>query len=83
MINHLRIPDPCQQQWNGMEPQENGRYCGSCQQTVIDFTNASEQEIIDYFAANAGKKSAAVNRVIVGAKHGSIYKAKRGELKPK
>ncbi|MCW3085478.1 MAG: hypothetical protein JWP12_2844 [Bacteroidetes bacterium] len=57
MINKLSIPNPCHENWNGMTPDENGRFCGSCQKIVIDFTTKTEQEIIDYFAANAGKRT--------------------------
>jgi TonB family protein len=56
MIKNFSVPNPCHEKWDGMQPQENGRYCGSCQKVVIDFTNKTEQEIIDYIQANTGKK---------------------------
>ncbi|MGZ4054764.1 MAG: energy transducer TonB [Bacteroidia bacterium] len=56
MIKNISVPNPCQEKWDSMQPQENGRYCGSCQKIVIDFTNKTEQEIIDHIAANSGKK---------------------------
>jgi TonB family protein len=56
MIKNISVPNPCQEKWDGMQPQENGRYCGSCQKIVIDFTHKTEQEIIDHIAANSGKK---------------------------
>jgi hypothetical protein len=31
-----------------MNPQNNGRYCGSCAKVVVDFTSKSEQEIIQH-----------------------------------
>ncbi len=55
MINKLNIPSPCHENWNGMIPNENGRFCGSCQKTVVDFTTKTEQEIIDYFATHTRK----------------------------
>lgn len=39
-----------------MQPRENGRYCGSCQKVVVDFKNMSDEEILDYFQNNAGKR---------------------------
>ncbi|MCW3071469.1 MAG: energy transducer TonB [Bacteroidetes bacterium] len=50
------IPNPCHESWDAMTAQENGRYCGSCRKVVIDFTQMTEQQIIDHLAANTGKK---------------------------
>ena len=56
MINKFNVPDPCSESWKGMLPQDNGRYCGSCQKVVIDFTGKTNEEIIDYISANSGKR---------------------------
>jgi TonB family protein len=56
MIKNFSVPNPCHEKWDGMQSKNNGRYCDSCQKVVIDFTNKTEQEIIDYIAANTGKK---------------------------
>jgi len=45
----LNIPKPCHENWNAMSPKEQGRYCGSCQKTVVDFSVMSDKEIVDYF----------------------------------
>ena len=45
----LHIPEPCHEDWNSMVPVEKGRYCTSCQNQVIDFTNMSDQQLIAYF----------------------------------
>lgn len=37
-----------------MQPKENGRHCDSCQKTVIDFRNKTDEEIIRYLRDNAG-----------------------------
>ncbi|MGL5888741.1 MAG: hypothetical protein ACRC3B_02580, partial [Bacteroidia bacterium] len=34
-----------------MHPQANGRFCDSCCKVVVDFTNFSDQEIVDYLQA--------------------------------
>ncbi len=39
-----------------MKPQYEGRFCKSCSKVVVDFTNKSEQEIIEYLNKNAEKK---------------------------
>lgn len=44
----LSIPEPCNEDWQKMLPNEKGRFCLNCQKTVVDFTNKSNQEIINY-----------------------------------
>jgi hypothetical protein len=45
----LNIAEPCHENWQHMTPQEQGRFCGSCQKTVVDFTMLSDQEVLNYF----------------------------------
>ena len=40
----------CSEDWNNMKPCEQGRFCGSCQKTVVDFTEKSDAEIQEMFA---------------------------------
>ncbi len=47
----VNIPEPCHEDWNKMDTQEKGRFCGSCQKLVIDFTAMSDSEIVNYFKA--------------------------------
>ena len=46
----IRIPSPCQEDWDAMRPEEKGRHCASCQKTVVDFTGMSDGEIIRHLA---------------------------------
>ncbi|MDO1500931.1 carboxypeptidase-like regulatory domain-containing protein [Winogradskyella maritima] len=48
----LNIPEPCHEDWNVMSPREKGRHCVSCQKTVIDFTNATDETIVKSFINN-------------------------------
>lgn len=41
----ISIPSPCHEDWNKMNPNSNGRYCNSCEKTVVDFTNKNSNEI--------------------------------------
>ncbi len=45
----VNLPEPCHEDWNKMDSQEKGRFCGSCQKLVIDFSVMSDTEIINYF----------------------------------
>ena len=45
----LEIPTPCQENWDAMSASEKGRFCGSCQQTVMDFSILTDYEIAQFF----------------------------------
>jgi hypothetical protein len=42
----IQIPQPCHEPWSEMQPTEQGRFCASCQKTVIDYTALSDQELV-------------------------------------
>lgn len=46
----LKISTPCQESWNQMSEKASGRFCGSCQHEVIDFSVMTDQQIISYLA---------------------------------
>ena len=50
----LSIPKPCHENWNVMTPEDKGRFCASCQKTVIDFTNMSDRQVAEFFKKPAG-----------------------------
>lgn len=41
----ISIPTPCHEGWDNMAPNDRGRFCASCQKTVVDFTNMPDREI--------------------------------------
>jgi CarboxypepD_reg-like domain len=45
----ISIPTPCTEDWNNMTPDKNGKFCASCQKSVVDFTRMSDAEIFRYF----------------------------------
>jgi len=45
----LQIPEACHQDWDKMTAQDKGRFCGSCQKTVVDFTTMSDQQVLNFF----------------------------------
>lgn len=45
----IQIPSPCHEDWNQMLPAEQGRFCQSCEKTVVDFSQMSDEQVLDYF----------------------------------
>ncbi len=52
----ISVPEPCHEDWNKMTPDEKGAFCGSCQKSVVDFSNKSPEEIGSILKASAGQK---------------------------
>jgi hypothetical protein len=48
----ISIPDPCSESWDAMLVKDSGRFCNSCQKTVIDFTKMSDEDFVAYFRNN-------------------------------
>lgn len=45
----ISIPTPCHERWQGMNPSQGGRFCQSCQKTVLDFTAKTDREVALFF----------------------------------
>ncbi|WP_316796478.1 carboxypeptidase-like regulatory domain-containing protein [Pedobacter agri] len=50
----ISVNNPCGEKWLNMQPDEVGRFCNSCQKSVTDFTQFSDQDLKDWFAKNHG-----------------------------
>jgi len=48
----IAIPEPCNENWNEMTPNESGRFCLSCSKTVVDFTSMLPNEVQHFFIQN-------------------------------
>jgi len=48
----ISIPQPCHENWHEMTPNERGRFCASCQKTVVDFTDWTDKMLIDFLLKN-------------------------------
>lgn len=47
----IAINEPCHENWNAMQPNNDGAFCLSCQKNVIDFSKKSIHEIKDFFSS--------------------------------
>jgi hypothetical protein len=50
----LNVADPCHEDWEQMSPVEKGRFCGSCQKQVVDFTDMTDTQIATFFKKSTG-----------------------------
>ncbi|MFI5151530.1 MAG: hypothetical protein ACHQRM_17515 [Bacteroidia bacterium] len=50
----LHIANPCFENWEKMLPEEQGRHCLKCKTTVTDFTDMTDQELIQFLSAHKG-----------------------------
>lgn len=52
----ITIPKPCHENWDAMSPDEQGRFCGVCAKSVIDFTKMNDTQVKTFFSENSDKK---------------------------
>ncbi len=51
----VQIPKPCHERWADMRPNEQGRFCASCQKTVVDYTVLSDRELARVLNQSSGE----------------------------
>ena len=52
----LSIPEPCHENWDHMTPTQQGRFCNACAKQVIDFSEMSDSEVLNYFSKVKNEK---------------------------
>jgi hypothetical protein len=62
---YLRIENPCHENWDQMTPMEKGRFCDACQKKVHDFTNSSNDQLIELYKQNNGQICGRVNSTLL------------------
>ncbi len=45
----IQIPKSCQQDWDAMLPNTQGKHCNACQKTVVDFTAMTDAQLAQFF----------------------------------
>lgn len=50
------LTNPCSENWNSMQVDALGRFCQSCQKSVIDFSSKSDDEIKTFLKDRKGEK---------------------------
>lgn len=74
----IGIPDPCHENWNQMSPADKGRFCASCQKTVVDFTYSTDKEIVEFLSKSGDSvcgrfDNRQLNRPLVNAGQSTLY----------
>jgi hypothetical protein len=60
---NLHIETPCHENWDAMQPNENGRFCGSCKKMVIDFSKKTDDEVLHFFENYKNKNNQCCIRI--------------------
>lgn len=58
----LQLKKPCQENWESMTPQDQGRYCQQCAKNVLDLSQASMLEIAQALKENNGSLCARITQ---------------------
>jgi hypothetical protein len=61
--NRVTIENPCPKSWSKMTAAKDGRFCGSCEKVVIDFSKKTLPEINRYIANSTDKHACGRFRV--------------------
>jgi len=51
----LTVPEPCGENFNKMTPVKGGKFCDSCEKTIVDFRTMSDYQILRFYKENNGK----------------------------
>lgn len=54
-IKRVNIGFSCSKKYESMAPQQGGSFCGNCEKVVLDFSNLTNQEIVEYFEVSSSK----------------------------
>jgi outer membrane protein OmpA-like peptidoglycan-associated protein len=49
-ILRISIPKPCDENWDAMTQQGEGKFCSNCKKLVVDFSQMTNKELLGYFS---------------------------------
>ena len=78
MNDRLKIETPCNEDWTKMSPNKEGRHCGLCDKTVVDFTVMSQEDIANYVTHYS--KAQICGRILVPKKKEPAIQIKLNQL---
>lgn len=53
----IQIKNPCDANWQEMSPASSGKYCGTCEKVVVDFSKMNDVQIKEYFTEYTEQKT--------------------------
>ncbi|MCA6069475.1 carboxypeptidase-like regulatory domain-containing protein [Chryseobacterium sp. RG1] len=56
MKNHIKIQNPCPENWENMQDSAEGKFCKKCSKCVVDFTDKTDKQVQDIFKTANGKE---------------------------
>ncbi len=65
----LILTNPCSENWDEMQPSKTGRFCDKCDKHIVDLTQKSDAELIEFFKK---KKENVCGRLLPAQLHRSI-----------
>ena len=77
MKTRLKIAEPCREDWSKMTTVQKGRHCAVCAKQVVDFSENSKEEIIDYLDDAEGQTCGRFKKGqidVYGESHNAIKK---------
>lgn len=51
----ITIPEPCHEDWDSMQADARGKFCGACCQSVYDFSDKTPEQIHDILREQSSK----------------------------
>lgn len=71
----IHLESNCPENWEKMSSNDSGKFCNKCSKSVVDFTNFSDKEIIEYFSKPQGKVCGRLNKSQIDRKYQLIQKS--------
>src|SRR4051812_44823576 len=56
MKSNIKIPVPCNENWQTMSIRGQGRFCDKCCHVVVDFSGKTNAEISNYLKEKSGER---------------------------